>query len=151
MIEVYHLKRPEEPGQDYFELVSGFNRAAQHIAAGRAWDAGQYEKVARVDTDDLETAYHVTNNVTRSWSLEPDPIVTVLPGTHGPRGLRSSMVGDIFVRDGEAFVVAFAGFQSIDLGSDDHYEALLPDGSRCEWDERLRTVGALRVRKGESE
>ena len=27
------------------------------------------------------------------------------------------------------------------------FEALLPDGTRCEWDERLRIVGALRVPK----
>lgn len=32
---------------------------------------------------------------------------------------------------------------------DSAFEALLPDGSRCEWDERLRTVGALRVPRGE--
>ena len=28
----------------------------------------------------------------------------------------------------------------------DDDQALLPDGTRCDWDERLRTVGALRVR-----
>ncbi len=32
---------------------------------------------------------------------------------------------------------------------DNNYEALLPDGTRCQWDERLRTVGALRVPKEE--
>lgn len=31
--------------------------------------------------------------------------------------------------------------------SDGEYEALLPDGTRCEWDERLRITGAHRVRK----
>jgi hypothetical protein len=30
----------------------------------------------------------------------------------------------------------------------DDDEAILPDGTRCTWDERLRTVGAIRVRKG---
>lgn len=34
---------------------------------------------------------------------------------------------------------------------DDLYQALLPDGTRCDWDERLRTAGAARVPREVSE
>lgn len=37
--------------------------------------------------------------------------------------------------------------QPVSDDDDDAYEALLPDGTRCPWDERLRATGALRVPK----
>lgn len=84
-----------------------------------AWDAGAYVLTARVDTDNLEAAWRKTNNVDSSWSLDPNPGVTViadLPHRAGRSyGHRSAMVGDVFVRDGEAFYVAAFGFEPVDL------------------------------------
>lgn len=45
----------------------------------------------------------------------------------------------------EGIDMAIAAKTAAEADNDDLYEALLPDGSRCDWDERLRTVGAERV------
>jgi hypothetical protein len=37
--------------------------------------------------------------------------------------------------------------QPVSDEDEDAYEAVLPDGTRCQWDERLRAAGALRVPK----
>lgn len=44
--------------------------------------------------------------------------------------------------DGVSFEV-----EAVSDNDDDAHEALLPDGTRCPWDERLRIVGAHRVPK----
>src|SRR4051812_25250616 len=82
-----------------------------------AFSTGMYQKVATVDSDDLEFAWRHTNNVDDSWSQDLNPGVTVEAPLHevnGKRyGLRSSMMGDVFFKDGEAYVVARCGFMRI--------------------------------------
>jgi len=45
----------------------------------------------------------------------------------------------------EGIDMAIEARKAADTDDDDRYQALLPDGTRCDWDERLRTVGAERV------
>jgi hypothetical protein len=87
--------------------------------AKAALNDGFYEAVAELPfCEDLELAWQWTNNITTSWSMEPAKgvfVVKALPVIKGETyGLRSSMVGDVFLSNGEAFVVDSFGFKSID-------------------------------------
>lgn len=62
--------------------------------------------VADVDTNDLDDAFRLTNNIESSWT-ENEGVTA-----HGIR-LRSSMVGDIFELNGEKFVCASIGFEKL--------------------------------------
>jgi hypothetical protein len=111
MIEVWHLK----------DDVSAQVRLAINWIADddlpevqKIWDDGHYEKVAEVATDDREVAWILTNNINTSWSLEPDPRVTVFAPLHVINGKtyghKSSSVGDILVENGVRYVVAPIGY-----------------------------------------
>ena len=87
--------------------------------------------VAEVLTDILESAYHMTQNLNGSWSKtrlmfvsdrlvkNPDfhPEVQVMAPLHVRNGreygLRSSMMGDIMVKDGKKYRVAMVGFKEV--------------------------------------
>lgn len=88
--------------------------------------------VAEVMTDSLDTAYYMTQNINCSWSktrlvfnengvlVENDdfhPEVQVMAPLHTVNGreygLRSTMVGDVMVRDGVKYRVKFVGFEQI--------------------------------------
>jgi hypothetical protein len=107
MITVYHF--------------SPIDRASPWSAeqARTPWEEGLYTKVATIEGWDLERAWRVTNNINSSWSVEPLPGVNVEGlGYHFVRdgnkvGYRSSMVGDVFVVDGEPWVVAMVGFERL--------------------------------------
>lgn len=107
MIEVYHFSPIDKPSPWSAEQ------------ARQPWEAGLYTKVATVEGWDLERAWRVTNNIDSSWSVEPAPGVVVDgQGYHlvqggNKIGYRSSMVGDIFVVDGEPWVVAMVGFERL--------------------------------------
>jgi hypothetical protein len=121
MIEVFHL-RHDLTREQRLSVTICFDEddvgEARHDAAVTAlWLAGGYEKVATVDTDDLEVAWALTNNVHTSWSMEPDAKVTVtalLPVINGQTyGRKSSEVGDVFVLNGVRHVVASIGFRKL--------------------------------------
>lgn len=119
MIEVYHLKmdtRQVIDGDDHFVLTTGFERKRQLEVAKAAWDQ-HYEKVAEVMTDSPNLAYRLTQNIDTSWSMEPDHRVSLKAPLHvvdgKTYGRKSSSVGDVFVRDGQAFLVSAVGFQEI--------------------------------------
>lgn len=87
--------------------------------------------VAEVMTDNLETAYHMTQNLNGSWSKtrlmfvedrlvkNPDfhPEVQVMAPLHVRNGreygLRSTMVNDTMVKDGKKYRVAMFGFKEV--------------------------------------
>jgi hypothetical protein len=102
MIEVYHMTDDWTPDQRWQASYSvGADAFVQVMFV-----AQRYRLVAEVDTADLETAWHLTNNIDSSWSLDWDGRVTVkvpLPVIDGKTyGLKSSEVGDIFVVDRKA-------------------------------------------------
>ena len=68
---------------------------------------GGYIAVADVDTDDLDVAFRQTNHITTDWTLNRDVEALV-------KRPRSSSVGDVFIHDGTAYVVAPFGFERID-------------------------------------
>lgn len=87
--------------------------------------------VAEVLTDNLETAYHMTQNLNGSWSKtrlmfvedrlvkNPDfhPEVQVMAPLHVRNGreygLRSTSVNDTMVKDGKKYRVAMVGFKEV--------------------------------------
>lgn len=89
MVKVYHVGRPT------FEVLD-----ASLFPKG-------YTLVAGVLTDDLDAAYHYTQNIHDPWVQNPQVEVAT------PGGKRSTSVGDVFEKDGEFFVVAPVGFDPI--------------------------------------
>jgi hypothetical protein len=89
-----------------------------------AWNAGAYQKVATIDSDELSYAYQHTNNIDDSWSMDDycQPRghrgVTVEAPLHvrdgQTYGLRSSMVGDVFIKNGTAFVCSMVGWKEVE-------------------------------------
>lgn len=87
--------------------------------------------VAEVMTDNLETAYHMTQNLNGSWSKtrlmfvedrlveNPDfhPEVQVMAPLHvrdgREYGLRSTSVNDTMVKDGKKYRIAVFGFKEV--------------------------------------
>lgn len=78
--------------------------------------------------DALEYAYRWTNNVMGSWSRKEqvfengaengdynDNVKVLAPLHKGGMGLRSSMMGDRFIVDGETYRVAAFGFKKVDV------------------------------------
>lgn len=60
-----------------------------------------YERVYEVDTDDLDEAFEITNLWNETWKV-----------TRVRRG-SSSSVGDIFVKDGDCYIVDNFGFVAV--------------------------------------
>jgi hypothetical protein len=80
----------------------------------------KYKDMARIDTDDFEVAYAKMQNGVESpsWTLEPPAGLTPLapPVLQDGRtlGNRSSMIGDLYVRDdGSRKFVNWMGFRDI--------------------------------------
>ena len=63
------------------------------------------EKVAEVDTDNLDVAYEKTNHIDSLWFSNKEVIVF--------KKSRSTSVGDFLEKDGELYIVEMVGFQKI--------------------------------------
>lgn len=96
MVEVFHA------GPKAFSKVMLGN--VQEVTA--AFKAGQYEKVAEVNTDDMEKAFELTNHIDSDWTKNAD--VTPLTTKN-----RSTSVGDVMVMNGEHYLVGMLGFVKI--------------------------------------
>jgi len=103
MITVYHQKHPMEIEPD---------------SKKRQWDPmfdkdkkppwpEMYVAVAKVDSDKLEVAFEKTNHIDRDWRGNKN--VEVLAA----KRYRSSMVGDVFEKDGKHFIVDVVGFKPL--------------------------------------
>ncbi len=75
-----------------------------------------YHHVATVDTESLDTAYHLTNSIEKGW-WENDGVTFYGSKDHGMKGSRSSSVGDVFVEVKDdvykTFVVVSFGFMDV--------------------------------------
>jgi hypothetical protein len=115
MITIYqiHLSNTDinTANREGFEAVPKVLAKTQMMLGARKWNHTEYpqyyEATYQVNTDDLAVAFEVTN----LW--ESDEIVTRL------RRGSSSSVGDIFVKDGDCYIVDNFGFVAVgkyDLG-----------------------------------
>jgi len=117
-IQLYHPNRDVLNRDDALDATDGMRNPEGAELFRRLMEAGGYELVAEIDTDDLDRAYLVTQNdfVKRvadgpvSWGTSPPEGVRPLGED---RLRRSSMMGDILVRDGIMHVVDTAGFAEI--------------------------------------
>jgi len=64
------------------------------------------KKVAEVDTEDLNTAYYLTNNIDDNWTQNPSLKVK-------GDSYRSTSVGDVLFKDGKYYTVEVLGFKEI--------------------------------------
>lgn len=87
MIKVYHLS-DRAPDTVRWDAMVG-------NPVEEAWDAGYYDHVADVDTDDLEVAWERTNTIDRPWYEVSAGFIP--PEPHPPT--RSSCVGDVFTNE----------------------------------------------------
>lgn len=79
----------------------------------KAYKNGNYDYVAMIDTDDLDEAYMLSNNITSTW-LKGDKVNTASLEAEKRGGARSSMVGDMFAdSDDNYYVVSPHGFTKI--------------------------------------
>jgi hypothetical protein len=120
MIRVHHLNIiATKADRDELDRVGWTGKFAVHatITAGGekapdlaavAFSEGAYKHVADVDLDDLEDAFRLTNHIHSVWNENTDAHVEPQPGPQ-----RSTSVGDIIERDGEFFLVAPFGFETI--------------------------------------
>lgn len=70
------------------------------------WFEGELEKVAEVDTDEVDVVFQLTNHIGESWTKNPG--VEAL--TSNPR---STSVGDVAEKDGRFYVCASAGWDEL--------------------------------------
>ena len=71
---------------------------------------GTFKPVADVKTDDLNEAFHLTNHIDAPWHTNKN--ITINKDVVSPR---STSVGDLLIRDNEAFIVEFSGFKPISI------------------------------------
>lgn len=96
-----------ERGGRYLEVTA----FADEAAVRKGWELGEYEKVAKVRSEDLDEVYFLTNSITDYWGKNDE--VTV---RFGSTGERSTSVGDLIQKDtGEMFLVRGCGFKQLDL------------------------------------
>ena len=80
----------------------------------KAWNAGQYQAVCFLETDDLDHAYMLSQNIEESW-LMGDKVNTIFDSEAKERGgARSTSVGDLILdEDDNYWVVAPEGFKNL--------------------------------------
>ena len=113
MIEIMHMNKSILM-KDGFPFINGNEEARKHFARNLI----DFETVAEIDTDDLEVAFELSNNIRESWVENKGVNLTdegkALVKENG--GIRSSSVGDVFLKNGNFFVVAGMGFEEITFG-----------------------------------
>lgn len=112
MIRLYHVQPIHENDPRIWVLPTQ-ESVQQHM------NEGAYKEVALIDAlscdtyeDDLEVAWRLANSIDAAWYENTKTVVAYLDGAEG---LRSSMVGDIYIKDdGTAWFVSTIGFERVD-------------------------------------
>ncbi len=86
----------------------GFRTPGAEEVLRRYSSLQEMEFIAVVRTDDLDEAYRLTNNIDKSWTLNPEIIWSAEPGH-----FRSTSVGDLMIRGKDVFLVDNVGFRNI--------------------------------------
>lgn len=103
MIQVYMMKSEFTRGD--YGMIGYKEGKVLAIKACLAIDANAYEYVGDVDSNDLEKAWELTNSFDFPWYT--DPKIHNFKGMKEAAGrCRSAMVGDIYVMDDVAYIVA---------------------------------------------
>lgn len=109
MITVYHHRANKDTGEPNLFALD-FHENYQEIVVER-FQGGHYHKIALVDTNDLETAYRLTNHIDCCGWDENKEISWKAEG-----GQRSTSCGDLLLtEDGKYHLVASCGFEEISI------------------------------------
>jgi hypothetical protein len=116
MITIYHAVVDRDDIDASFKIAMKPTAALlrQLVTEGRL----RYVQVAKVDTDDLETAFERTNTIMDHWWIN-DGVEPLFEG----QGCRSTSVGDIMVMGERASIVASFGFEEL---ADDFFKPSTP-------------------------
>ena len=68
------------------------------------------ELVAAVDGNDIEDAFHLTNNIDGPW-FENDNVIACYQGAYTGKGCRSTSVWDVVIDDGIAYICDSFGWK----------------------------------------
>lgn len=73
-----------------------------------------YSHVGSIDTNDLDEAYQLTNNINSSW-IDGDKVDFLSDAVKAKGGCRSTSVGDILIDNstGKIWIVASFGFDDL--------------------------------------
>lgn len=99
VIEIFHQTRDWESEERLWDPLFNEDTAPP-------WPHN-YKRIAAVASSDLDVAWEKTNHIDSDWTENRE--VRLLD--KNPQ--RSSMVGDVFVKDGEAFMVMHVGFKPL--------------------------------------
>ncbi len=115
MIKAYFMKR-SYVHQPY--IMIGYAEEEERLPElmQDALEANAYEYVATVKEDDLDLAWNMTNSIDCPW-YEYEGVLNFKGMAEAEGRCRSAMVGDIYVLNGKAYVIAPVGFNQI--GDDD--------------------------------
>lgn len=102
MIRVYHLV-------DYTEAIRIRRLDADAFLRVAKFREIKWIPVADVDTNDIDTAFQLTNNIDSSWAENR----RVTPLFKGDRGCRSTSVGDLIIDQGMAFLCDPVGWTCV--------------------------------------
>ena len=109
MIQVYHYSYDFDEDGHQVDTIWSISRGdvdtVKQVWEGKSPDIS-YLPVALVDTDNLETAFMLTNHIDESWTLNEgvDPLLSKV---------RSTSVGDVMVRGEKRFLVSPMGFTQL--------------------------------------
>jgi hypothetical protein len=105
-MDIYHFDMEKASDTERREFLLAFRAQDVLEVIQKAISQGLYQKVAHVNTQDLEKAFHLTNQIDSNWTENKE--VTALTQHN-----RSSSVGDIFVLNNEAHFIQSIGFQKL--------------------------------------
>lgn len=117
MIKVMHLKQDPQLSRDsesfdvVFNLKMGMNDRLLGVI-NNEYPGISYEHVANIKTEDLESAFILSNSISAPWFHENKDKVEMI-GEYA-NGCRSTSVGDIMVRENDSMhFVSTIGFEKL--------------------------------------
>lgn len=111
-VGIYHMTTSGfRSGMDMIGYERDALKAGELIMA--AINEKRYVMCAQVSVPDMDAAYEATQNLTdEGWAAGPT-VVFAAQHRDGKNRQRSSMVGDLMLFDGDAYVIAGCGFTKL--------------------------------------
>jgi hypothetical protein len=107
-MDIYHFDMENVDEKDLIKVILGFRKEECASSVAELIMKGLYQKVAIVETENLDKAFELTNHIDCDWRENKG--VTALKLMN-----RSSSVGDIFVLNNEAYLIESIGFEKLPI------------------------------------
>lgn len=112
-MDIYHCDMEQLSDEQRLKVLLDFRHEVEPNFVESLINQGMYQKVALVETKDLDKAFELTNHIDQDWTENKG--VTPLKLMN-----RSSSVGDIFVLDNEAYIIKSLGFEKLPENTAQH-------------------------------